>query len=710
MPQRRLSREEFDRLEKAGSALPPPSAKPTAKPGFFEGIRENLIPTWEELKFLSHALADRPDMPSEAREQLILGLWEQMKGQGRQAKEEFKAGRYGGAAAHALGTFPVIGPPMAEAAHRIGTAIEPFGEEEGELSRGLGNVVGLVAPLVGPKLPGAVRGLRGVQSPPIPPPRLPLTAAERGGSTVVELLEQVSERTPPGAAVYRPFRKAQQRILIDEVAGDVVERISKFEGSSETVGYRVQEALKEGRNVARNKATEAYEAIAVEVESTVERVRGTRPVEASIVGPKGEPITLQRPTYTKVKVGGARPETAPLKKFAIHLLRELDEQKHLFDPADLKGMQAQLRNITRAPKNLDFRTFKDARTSLMEVTRQLDLPMRGKRAGISAKLTGIVDEAMMKALRDAGREDLIPLLRDADAIWKEVATDFNKTALKKMVETNAVETIPAMLHKINLSEIRAVRSYLGPAKWAEMKAQFTQDIIDTAVRGELGPKFFPEQITGALGYEPVGFPHLRATTLQNSLEKLSKNGRLETIYSKAEIKNMLNVVSYAERVGVKPSILASIVGASASLTILYGTAGGLVELFTTGSFTGLVNPAALSAGIYGMSKLMTSQGGSRILTGLAKAVSAKNVGQIVFWANRATDAIKKAGGTTEETALQGLLARGPRPPSAFRTLAPSHDIPPPPQVPPSQVPPSLAPPPPALPSNFPSNLPSEIGE
>jgi len=598
---------QFD-LRPAGFDLRPVNAPAESQaPGFLGGIREMFLPADFQLSDLYQGPAFALRHPIESGRLLYGAAKEAGLQQGEQAGQAYAGGRYPEAIGHGLAAaIPMIGPVAANVGETIG---------RGEFARGAGNLVGLFGPGIAARL-AKLRPPGAVERSPLPEAaleRVRTTPSERG-SAAARTIEPIAERSVAGGGRFQEFRQAQQADLM-RWADDVVEQISGYRGTPEEVGIQVDQAIRQAKDVIRNQTRQMYAAIDEAV--TPQTVR--RPVlteePSQLVGPRGEALTTTRRTMRPEQVGGVQPKTLPIRQEAAKLLRRLNEVRTI-PSQELSQIRAQLESLVRLPPRTTFYDFQTGRSILLEVTRRFDDPVSGRRAGISRQLAGKMDEAMETALRDAGREDLLGELRDANELTKYLHETFNETVMHKILDS-APEKAHLFLTAQNtpLADLRRIRGTIPRETWQAMKVQIVNDMLNQATRGEmLGGmlRYVPDAaalageigtggVTGGMAGAMAGRAAAAAAGarlrggaggLMARLEKIGQE-RLNIIFDQpSEQANLLAIAQTADRVGVRPE---SWIAAALNAHIYYKAATGAGKLMVGDIAGGAANLGTAAA-------------------------------------------------------------------------------------------------------------------
>lgn len=414
---------------------------------------------------------------------------------------------------------------------------------------------------------------------PEPLPAVEMTRAERTGSRAAGFLEKAVEASFPGAKAFDKFRGKQQSQLIDGMAEQAVKNISKFKGTREEIGVRIQQ----------------------ETAKALETVKANAHMDYAAIDDLAK---------------GAKAPTAGLKAFASTIQKELKGLRKLTPKSELEKSTAMFDAIMKAPTKVDFKTMQGFRSNLLSKVRMIREEIPGRADGIIKKLTELTDQAMESG---AGKDsELMTKVRKANANWKDMNETFNESVLKRMTEA-APEKVPDLLSKSSLDDIRRFKRTLPANTVQDVKTHIIRGLLDDATQGELPAKLLDE-VKGRLTGEPVqGGRKLKGSSLRAGLERFGED-KLRELFTKDEIKGVLDVADTAEKVGAPAR---SLVGAFVNGRLFYAAGKGLAGA-AHGDFTGLIEPAAMYAGIKIASKIMTRPGGASTVNNYLKALADAN--------------------------------------------------------------------------------------
>jgi hypothetical protein len=399
--------------------------------------------------------------------------------------------------------------------------------------------------------------------------RVPVTltkgAAEREAGQLSFEKEQI--RGEFGAPLRNRAEENNLQILQNfDAAIDATGAEAAFSGPSAT-GSSVVKALSNGWQAAKNKTNVAYtnaknspEANSpVDINTVVKITRGNDEINDSLVG------------YLNGKITGLPSSIVP------------DTARQLLVKMDLAGVD-DAGNLIAKPATVG---------RLEEFRKELSGAAKFDDA------IGLREETILKKLIDAQTEPASgPLYKEARALRADQARKFENRAIvarliknRKGMEDPQV-AIDQVFQKSILNgspeEITFLKRVLqtsgkdGQQAFRELKAATIQHIRD--------------QSTGGVGTDSAGRPLVSPAKLNQTIEQLDKNGRLNIIFGKQEAQRMrdLNeVVKYVTT--VPPGTLINSSGTAATLMAAIAEAG------ITGAATGL--PLPVLAGIRQIAKM-----------------------------------------------------------------------------------------------------------
>lgn len=605
-----------------------PQTEERESPSFFTGLRESLgIPgSFEEAKQTLTGLAGLLT-PSGATA-FAKNVYGQQAEQFSKAGEALRRGSLSEMLGYsAAGALPLVGPAAARAGETIG---------QGDTAYGLGQTLGLIAPF------GVGAAARIVRSAiPTPPPLVRQTVGERLRSPALMRAEGIAERTIPGAAPFQKFRAAQQ-LDLRNLSDRLVRNISEFQGPAEELGNRLKTALEQTKASIKQSIGAEYAQIDRLVGSKRVRQQVTRERPSTIVGAAGEPLTVPTTITKMVEEGGVGVSTAPLKTFVRPLIRRIRQESKIIPPEELKRTATLLQRIAKAPNEVSFTAFNDARSDLLSIARSYGDPIPGKAGGIAKKLSQLSTETMEAAARDSGIPDLLPRVRAANKRWAQLVKDYDETVVKRILD-EAPEKAYTYLQKAPLEDIRTVKR-LSPEKFNEATARIIQDAIDKATEGEVIAPTGLQRVEQAIGARPT--PTLKVKKLRQMLEDPNVLGteRLQALLSPERARELYSLLDEAEKIGLSTSNLVS--GAVNGYLAFRGLQA------VTNPLGSLTDVAAIYAPVNLFSRLMVRQpkGWMSALRNYARAAGSKNATQAAFWSQRLGQFLQSEEGRTNTTA------------------------------------------------------------
>ena len=322
-----------------------------------------------------------------------------------QAYELAKKGQYLDASGRLVaGLLPGIGPPIAAAAEKLGTAAgsgDTFGAGEA-----VGDLAGLAAmPEVAKAMPSRFlpRPANAVTQAAVDfgiRRGIPLDAATQTGSKTVQVLQKVVDSTPIGSMLAERA-KATQGDAFRRVGQELAAEASPFpvvpeqagQGAIDTVLGRVQGFAGDSRK--------AYEALR-EIEADPANLRtvqtGTKKVPSGNLDEGGKPVMVEVPVYEEMPLPvDLRTAKQQLRPFYDRLRRQLPVTQQRASPG-MKAMENILDGPDFAPASIvdmDLGTIKG-------LARVDDLPeLRTLSQGVASAALKSLDQAVTEAVGSA---------------------------------------------------------------------------------------------------------------------------------------------------------------------------------------------------------------------------------------------------------------------------------------------------------------------
>lgn len=599
---------------------------PEPQPTFGSRFKESVPPIWDlpegvkamvtDPRLSASLLAELPGnmkgaIESEARK--TIKSWDDLE----RAVSMAEADRAGGKLiAHGLGTFtaPFGG---AQAANVVEDTLA------GNYSAAVGGAAGLALPML--------VGGRGKVTP-AAKSRIPLTMGERSGGKVTGIIEAAAERSFPGAPVFSRFRGKQQQAIQDafqELRGDV----SPYKGTAESVGNRTKAALAQTKDGLTAEERVVYDAIDQAVEGDRVPEMASKPVPTGILDEHGAPLTreAQVPTGRTVMKDGVNVNTVPLKAAAWPLLLKLQEQSSLISPDLMSRVRGQLQTIMDSPKEVPFSAAAGARSTLLQISRQLDeLPgLRSRTGGITATVTKALDESMDSAATQSGKTVTVPgespvPLNDAVTLARGMTrakhAAFDSPFIQGIMRSTRPEQIVDQVARAGIQEIRDLRRLMPADQFNEISSQILQGVLEKSTTGELS-------VTSAAGdlisnSSPAAKPRFKGGAFGRQLEDLGTE-KLKLLFP-GHYHELINLLQETQRVGMH--------GRSSLLGSFYNA------FVLSSGYTGKLPAAAgSSAMIYGLSHVLTKPEGLTALRNFVRSAEASpHAPATLYWAQQVT--------------------------------------------------------------------------
>ncbi len=307
-------------------------------------------------------------------------------------------------------------------------------------------------------------------------PLLPSEAAGKAPSYVEKFLKG-SVLTSGKMDKFREAQNQQTKAAVEKIA----DNISKYAGSPEELGKKVQEGIAAHEKQFRAVQNQMYADIGKQVNERVVKipVTTTSQVPTGLLDQYGKP-TFTTSTVTKLAdktVDDVMPSTKALKIFAAQELKKLDQVEQILDPNLLGSSRSMLNNILDAPDNITYNAMRTARSDTLAKVRELDQALAGKQAGLAKKMADLFDTSIMDAVKKSKIPGLEQQVRAADAFTANEHRMFEQALVKKIVDTKKPEAIATLIRgkAIGNEETRDLFKILPKSLHAPVQRQIVLD-------------------------------------------------------------------------------------------------------------------------------------------------------------------------------------------------------------------------------------------
>ncbi len=299
---------------------------------------------------------------------------------------------------------------------------------------------------------------------------------------------------------------------------------------------------------------------------------------------------------TTKQIKKAEVSLSPLKELAQKLQKERIKEGGLKKPVD-----DIISDLLQRPDVTDFKTAHRIRSEFLETVR--NAPSKKDRiAGIARQSASMMDRQMEKAAKDLSPEAL-SAWRTANAFWKKGKQTFNSQVVKRVTKAISNETpekvVDAVFARKSPKQVRTIMELADPLTRQRLRFAFLDDLISKA----------SAQIPGDVA-------DVRTLIGKTFIDKFDTLGddMLDAAFGESLKKRIRNTARLAKitqgRTGGAGGFLIQLIQAGPIGASGAGIVTGSPEL----AKKGLV--AAIPIGVFtdGMSRLLVSKRGSRILT------------------------------------------------------------------------------------------------
>jgi hypothetical protein len=459
---------------------------------FASGVWKNVNPV-EMVKGVAQAVTS----PIETGKAVVGTMGEQWE----KAYHAGAEGRYSEMVGHGVaGSLPLIGPAAAAAGERIGS---------GDVAGGLGEAVGLVAPMAAARpvaklASKAAAPFKGKVNPQVAAAAqrqgVEMPAAALSDSKLVPLAESLSAKGIGGGQTAARYERAN--IALTAAADDVVKRASKFSDASEA-GRGIAQGLDNFRSQWMKEKARLYKQAELPE-------KGMRLQAKQTVG------VLEAVIADKRRAGGVM-QGGPVSDVAFY-----------------EGLRNGLTKMVKGPDGKKVRVLKDVEAKdVLAAMRELRAktsasfadPFAAANKGTLKKIAATMDDEFRTAL-DTADPALAQKLRAADAAYKDGLGKINSTfgkQIHKLAQDGKFDKVASAIAnpRVSVDDIPRIVEVVGPEGADGMRMAVLADIVNKA-KGPNGMK--PQGLHQAMkGY---GRDRLEALLTPEQLSKLDDLSKL----------------------------------------------------------------------------------------------------------------------------------------------------------------------------------------
>ena len=419
--------------------------------------------------------------------------------------------------------------------------------------------------------------------------------AGRTTSRSIDTLEEIAENAFFGRGKIRDIKEiahpAGVRRLVDKLMDAVLPRAQRV-GRGE-LGELLDDAITKKNKSFRKAGSALYKRL--------DKITAGK-IKKRVIKEPGVTLQLGKLTRGEIKrkvkreVGGAVTDLRPLKKFAQKL-----KTQRIKEGGTRKPIDTLIDDILSRPAKVNFTTAHNIRSDYLQMARGAP-SSKDRIVGLAKKASAMTDKQMRIAASNLSG-DAMKLWRAADAFWREGKTTFNSQVIKRVTKAIANETpdkvFEAVFQRKSPKQIRTIMSLADPLTQKRLRYAFLEDLMDKSMM----------QIPGDVS-------DLRTLVGKRFIDKFDTFGdeTLNAIFPQEMKKNIRNVARVAKITQGKSG----------------GAGGFLVQLMQAGPLAGVVGgmatgkpsivkksigaAAQVSGFTYGLSRLLASRRGSKILT------------------------------------------------------------------------------------------------
>jgi hypothetical protein len=460
---------------------------------FAGGVWKNVNPV-EMVRGVAQAVAHPIDTGK-----AVVG---QMGEQWEKAYHAGSEGRYSEMVGHAAaGSLPLIGPAAAAAGERIGS---------GDVAGGLGEAVGLVAPMAAArpvaKLAGkAAAPFRGKVNPQVAAAArrqgVEMPASALSDSKLVPLAESLSAKGIGGGQTAARYERAN--VALTAAADDVVKRASKFSDASEA-GRGIAQGLDNFRSQWMKEKARLYKQAELPEKGLKLQAKQTVDVLETVIADK--------------KRAGGVMQGGPVADVAFY-----------------EGLRTGLTKMVKGADGKKVRVLKDVEAKdVLAAMRELRAktssafadPFAAANKGTLKKIAATMDDEFRAAL-DTADPALAQKLRAADAAYKDGLGKINSTfgkQIHKLATDGKFDKVASAIAnpRVSVDDIPRIVEVVGPEGADGMRMAVLADIVNKAksAQGQLTPQGLGRAMKG------YGEDRLGALLLPDQVEKLRDLSKL----------------------------------------------------------------------------------------------------------------------------------------------------------------------------------------
>ncbi len=425
-----------------------------------------------------------------------------------------------------------------------------------------------------------------------------LTAAQRTASRSIDTLEEVAENAFFGRG---PLRDIKQ---IDQPAGirrGVDRLLDSFLSKNRRVGQGelgdiLGDVIQKKNKAFRKTGGVLYDAVDRATRPSIETKSVFIDVPSIILDASGKPVQRTVRKEVQQEVGGALTNISGIKKVALQI-----QKQRLKEGGPRTAVDDIVDNVLSRPNSVNFKTAHNIRSDFLEIQR--NAPSKKDRiAGIAGSVAKTIDRQMSIAA-----DNLSPtakrLWRSANSFWKGGKQIFDSKVVRRVTKSILDDTPDKVLDVVfqgkSPKQIKTIMGLADPLTRDRLRFAFLDNMLSKSTR----------QIPGDIS-------DLRTLIGRNFLEKFDSFGddALNAVFSKDEKNRIRTLARLAKttqgKTGGAGGFLVQLIQAAPLGATATGVLSGQPGLTKKGLVTGI----PIAGFTAGLSKLIRSPSGSKILT------------------------------------------------------------------------------------------------
>jgi len=465
------------------------------------------------------------------------------------------------------------------------------------------------------------------------------TPAERTVSRPIDTFEEIAENAFFGRGGLHDIKEishpAGVRRAVDQMMDMVLPKGGRV--GREELGELIEDVIQDRHKAFKQAGSGLYKRVDRITRPSIKTRMIEIDVPSAILDESGKPFIRTTKKKVQEEVGGALTDISQIKKIAVEI-----QQQRLKEGGPRIAVDDLVDNILSRPSKVNFKSAHNIRSDFMEVSR--NAPSKKDRiAGLSGHVASIIDRQMSVAAKQLS-PDAYKAWRTANAFWKTGKETFNSKVIRRTLNTLLDETPDKVADMIfqakSPKQIRTIMQLAADPGMAKGGSSLLQR--------RLRSTFLDNIVEKSSGQIPGDVSDLRTLLGRNFIDHLEKYGddALKEIFTSEELKRVRNVARVAKITQGKPGGAGGFLIQLIQAGPLAGVAGGVVTGQPTVAKKSIVAAVPISGFTYGLSRLLQSPRGSKILTDMMDV--SPNTPMYYALANRLTREMYQIDRATKE--------------------------------------------------------------